>query len=93
MAQLYVRDVVGNVTRPVRELKAFAKFRLQPGERRIVRFTLTADDLAFYGRTMRRMIEPGVFHAWIGGSSATELRTEFVLTDGLLKHRPQYSLA
>ena len=93
VAQLYVRDVVGNVTRPVRELKAFEKFRLQPGERRLVHFTLTADDLAFYGRTMRRMIEPGVFHAWIGGSSATELRTEFVLTDRLLNHRPQYPLA
>ena len=49
------------------------------GERRIVRFTLTADDLAFYGRQMRRMTEPGTFHAWIGGSSTTDLRTEFVL--------------
>ncbi len=80
VVQLYVRDVVANVTRPVRELKAFEKVRLQPGERRLVRFALTADDLAFHGRQMRRITEPGVFHAWIGGSSATELRTEFVLT-------------
>ena len=79
VVQLYVRDVVANVTRPVRELKAFDRVRLEPGERRIVRFTLTADDLAFYGRQMRRMTEPGTFHAWIGGSSTTDLRTEFVL--------------
>ena len=79
VAQLYVRDVVANVTRPVRELKAFQKVRLQPGERRIVRFTLSANDLAFHGRDMRRITEPGHFHAWIGGSSTTELRTDFVL--------------
>jgi beta-glucosidase len=79
VVQLYVRDVVANVTRPVRELKAFDRIRLDPGERRIVRFTLTADDLAFYGRQMRRMIEPGAFHVWIGGSSATDLRADFTL--------------
>ncbi len=79
VVQLYVRDVVANVTRPVRELKAFDRIRLHPGERQIVRFTLTADDLAFHGRQMRRMTEPGAFHVWIGGSSATELRTEFTL--------------
>ena len=50
------------------------------GERRLVRFTLTADHLAFYGRAMRRMTEPGQFHVWIGGSSTTDLRTEFVLS-------------
>jgi beta-glucosidase len=81
VVQLYVRDVVGNVTRPVRELKAFTKLRLAPGARHLVRFTLAADDLAFYGRAMRRMTEPGVFHVWIGGSSTTELRSEFVLAD------------
>ena len=80
VVQLYVRDVVGNVTRPVRELKAFEKVHLLPGERRLVRFTLTADHLAFYGRAMRRMTEPGQFHVWIGGSSTTDLRTEFVLS-------------
>lgn len=79
VVQLYVRDVVGNVTRPVRELKAFTRLRLPPGARHLVRFTLSADDLAFYGRAMRRMTEPGVFHVWIGGNSTTELRSEFVL--------------
>ncbi len=77
VVQLYVRDLVGNVTRPVRELKGFAKVHLHPGERRTVSFTLTARDLAFYGRAQRRITEPGEFHAWIGGDSTTQLRTEF----------------
>ena len=79
--QLYVRDLVGDVTRPVRELKAFRRVALARGERRTVEFTLTPRDLAFHGRAQRLIVEPGRFHAWIGGSSATELRTEFTLTD------------
>jgi beta-glucosidase len=81
VVQLYVRDLVGNVTRPVRELKGFQRIRLKPGERREVVFTLLPDDLAFYGREMKRIIEAGEFHAWIGGSSAAELRTEFELVE------------
>ncbi len=82
VAQLYVRDLVGNVTRPVRELKGFRRLRLEPGERTTVSFVLRAEDLAFYGRDMRLRSEPGEFHAWIGGSSATELQTAFRLVDG-----------
>ncbi|MDZ4862920.1 MAG: beta-glucosidase BglX [Gemmatimonadota bacterium] len=81
VVQLYLRDLAASVTRPVRELKAFEKVRLAPGEQRTIAFRLTARDLAFYGRTMRLTIEPGQFHAWIGGSSTAELRTDFVLTD------------
>jgi beta-glucosidase len=81
VVQLYVRDLVGNVTRPVRELKGFQRIRLKPGERREVAFTLLPDDLAFYGREMKRIIEAGEFHAWIGGSSAAELRTAFELME------------
>jgi beta-glucosidase len=81
IVQLYVRDLVGDVTRPVRELKAFTRVSLARGERRQVEFTLTPRDLAFFGRAQRLIVEPGRFHAWIGGSSATELRTEFVLVD------------
>ncbi len=47
----------------------------------MVRFTLAADDLAFYGRRMQRLVEPGLFHVWIGGDSTTELRAEFHLLD------------
>ncbi|MCC6242856.1 MAG: beta-glucosidase BglX [Gemmatimonadaceae bacterium] len=78
VVQLYIRDVVANVTRPVRELKRFTKVHLAPGERSIVRFALTPDDLAFYGRAMQRMCEPGMFHAWIGLDATTDLFTEFV---------------
>ncbi len=79
VVQLYVRDLVGSVTRPVRELKGFRRVRLAPGETRRVRFELAARDLAFHGRDMRRRTEPGQFHAWIGGSSEAELRTGFEL--------------
>ncbi len=77
VAQLYVRDLVGSVTRPVRELKGFRKLRLGPGESATVAFPVHTDDLAFYGRTMRLATEPGRFQAWIGGSSEADLETEF----------------
>ncbi len=80
VAQLYVQDIVGSVTRPVRELKGFQRVHLEPGESREVSFQLTADDLAFYGRDMQRATEPGAFHAWIGGSSAADLRADFELS-------------
>lgn len=80
VAQLYVQDVVGSITRPVRELKGFQRLRLKPGESREVVFRLAADDLAFHGRDMRRATEPGAFRAWIGGSSTAELQAEFELT-------------
>lgn len=77
VAQLYVRDLVGSVTRPVRELKGFQRIYLEPGQRREVRFELHTDDLAFYGRDNRLVAEAGDFHVWIGGSSACDLRGEF----------------
>ena len=80
VAQLYVQDLVGSITRPVRELKGFQRVHLKPGESREVSFQLSADDLAFYGRNMTRATEPGAFHAWIGGSSRTDLRADFELT-------------
>ncbi len=81
VAQLYIRDLVGNVTRPVKELKGFRRIRVEPGQTVSVEFELHTDDLAFYGRNMQLMTEPGEFHAWIGGSSETELRTEFRIID------------
>ena len=80
VAQLYVRDLVGSVTRPVKELKGFRRLRLRPGERTTVTFELHTDDLAFHDRAMRRVTEPGTFHVWIGGSSAATLHAEFVVT-------------
>jgi beta-glucosidase len=79
VVQLYTRDLVGSVTRPVRELKGFSRVVLQPGERHTVHFHLVADDLAFVGRDGQRRAEPGHFHAWIGGDATASLRTEFSL--------------
>jgi beta-glucosidase len=81
VAQLYVRDLVGNVTRPVRELKGFRRLRLAPGETVTVSFRLHSDDLAFFGRDNTRVIEPGDFHLWVGGSSEAGLRAEFRLVE------------
>lgn len=79
VVQLYTRDLVANITRPVKELKGFRRVRLEPGETQTVDFELHTNDLAFYGRDMTRIVEPGKFHAWIGGTSDTQHRTEFFI--------------
>ena len=81
IVQLYTRDVTASVTRPARELKGFRRVRLGPGETTTVGFELHAGDLAFYGADGKQTLEPGLFHAWIGGSSDTELRAEFRITE------------
>jgi beta-glucosidase len=81
VVQLYVRDLVGNVTRPVRELKGFKRVRLEPGQTVTVSFELHTDDLAFFGRDNSLMTEPGVFHLWVGGSSEASLHSEFRVVD------------
>jgi beta-glucosidase len=79
VVQLYIRDLVGSVTRPVRELKGFRRVKLQPAESLIVEFDLHTDDLAFYGRDRQLRAEPGEFEVWIGGSSEADLRSRFRL--------------
>jgi beta-glucosidase len=69
VAQLYVRDLVGSVTRPVKELKGFQKVDLQPGQSREVTFTLKASDLAFYTAAGQWDVEPGAFKVFVGGNS------------------------
>ena len=81
VAQLYVRDLVGNVTRPVRELKGFKRVSLEPGESITIEFDLDTNELAFFGRDNRMILETGDFHVWIGGDSTTQLRSEFRLVD------------
>ncbi len=81
VVQFYTRDLVANITRPVKELKGYQRVYLEPGQTVTVDFTLHTDDLAFYGRDMKRMTEPGEFHAWIGGSSDTQLCASFRLID------------
>jgi beta-glucosidase len=69
VVQLYIRDRVGSITRPVRELKAFQKLELKPGESRTVRFDLTVDDLKFYNSDLIYDWEPGEFDIMVGNSS------------------------
>lgn len=80
VVQLYLRDRFGSVTRPVRELKAFQRLTLAPGETREVRFSLTVEDLMFYKRDQTRGAEAGAFDVWIGGDSAADRKAEFTLT-------------
>ncbi len=82
VVQLYVRDLVGNVTRPVRELKGFKRLRIGARETVTVEFELHTDDLAFYGRNNKLIIEPGEFHLWVGGSSEAELGADFRVVAG-----------
>jgi beta-glucosidase len=79
VVQLYVRDLVGSVTRPVKELKGFQKISLQPGESKDVSFTLTNADLSFYRRDMTFGSEPGKFHVFIGTNSRDLKQGEFIL--------------
>jgi beta-glucosidase len=72
VVQLYIHDRVASITRPVRELKAFRKVALAPGQSQTVRFTLTAADLTFYGLQDRPVIEPGTFDVWIAPSAEAE---------------------
>lgn len=79
VVQLYVRDLVGSVTRPVKELKGFQKIHLQPGEQRTVRFELPSSQLGFTGQDMRYIVEPGEFKLWLGPDSAGGLEGDFTI--------------
>jgi beta-glucosidase len=69
IAQLYIRDRISSVTRPIKELKGFKKVSLEPGETKTVEFQLSSDALKFYNRQMEYVIEPGEFEIIVGVSS------------------------
>lgn len=79
--QLYVRDLVGSLIRPVKELKGFEKITLKPGESRDVTFTLSAADLAFHTLDLQRIVEPGEFQVWIAPDSASGKPAMFTITE------------
>jgi beta-glucosidase len=79
VAQLYIRDLVGSVTRPVKELKGFQKIILRPGESREVTFTISPADLSFWRKDMTFGYEPGKFVVFIGGNSRDTKQAEFEL--------------
>ncbi|HEX8180512.1 MAG TPA: glycoside hydrolase family 3 N-terminal domain-containing protein [Pyrinomonadaceae bacterium] len=80
VVQLYIHDVAASVTRPVRELKGFQRVTLQPGERRRVSFTLGPEQLGFYNRALRHVVEPGAFQVFVGTSSVDGLTGSFEVT-------------
>lgn len=81
IVQLYIRDRVGSVTRPVRELKKFTRIKIAAGQSRTVKFQLTENDLAFTRRDRSFGAEPGRFDLWVGGDSASGLEAQFALRE------------
>lgn len=80
VVQMYIRDVVSSVTRPVKELKGFQKVELRPGEKRSVSFEITPDLLAFYDVNMKFTVEPGEFFIMVGNSSLDQDLQKITLT-------------
>lgn len=79
VVQLYIRDLVGSVTRPVKELKGFEKIYLQPNESRTVRFTIAPEMLKFYNADLKFVAEPGDFDVMIGQDSRNVKTARFTL--------------
>ncbi|MES2430155.1 MAG: beta-glucosidase BglX [Bacteroidota bacterium] len=79
VVQLYIRDMVGSVTRPVKELKGFKKIFLKKGESQNVKFTISVNDLKFYNSNLQYVAEPGDFKLFIGGSSDNVKEAAFKL--------------
>lgn len=79
VVQLYIRDLIGSITRPVKELKGFEKVMLKAGESKTVSFRITPELLRFYNYELEYVAEPGEFEVMIGGSSADVQKTRFIL--------------
>ncbi len=77
IVQVYVQDLVGSVTRPVKELKEFLKITLQAGESCQITFNVAAQTLGFHGPDMRYVVEPGEFRVWIGPNAAEGVEGRF----------------
>ena len=79
VVQLYIRDLVGSVTRPVKELKGFRKISLKKGEKQTVNFEISEEDLKFYNADLAFVAEAGMFEVFIGTNSDTTLKEKFEL--------------
>jgi beta-glucosidase len=77
VVQLYVRDDVGSVTRPVKALRGFQRIHLRPGQKRKVEFVLGPEEMAFHGPDMKPVVEPGTFTVFAGGSSDDVIEAKF----------------
>jgi beta-glucosidase len=80
VVQLYIRDLVSSVTRPLKELKGFQRVVLQPGETSTIRFEITPESLAFYNIDKKRVVEPGDFEIMVGNSSRDADLQKLILT-------------
>lgn len=81
IAQLYVQDKVGSVTRPVKELKRFTRVSLKPGEKKTVTFELPMEELAFWNIDMKRVVEPGDFNLWVAPDSQSGTPVAFKVVE------------
>jgi beta-glucosidase len=81
IAQLYIRDLVASLTRPVKELKAFQRVKLAARETKTLAFDVPAASLGFHGRDNRYVVEPGAFRLWVGGDSASGLESGFEVVE------------
>ena len=79
VVQLYIRDLVGSVTRPIKELKAFQKIEIKNGESKTVTFELSVEDLKFYNSELKFVAENGDFEVFVGTNSDTSLKQKFIL--------------
>jgi beta-glucosidase len=79
--QLYIRDIVGSVTRPVKELKGFQKITLKKGEKQTVTFNISEEDLKFYNSDLKFVAEPGLFEVFVGGDSNAPNKVSFNLVN------------
>ncbi|MFM2361025.1 MAG: beta-glucosidase BglX, partial [Bacteroidota bacterium] len=79
VVQLYIQDVVGSVTRPVKELKGFQKIELAGGESKTINFTISENDLKFYNYDLKYAAETGDFNVFIGGNSRDVKTASFKL--------------
>jgi beta-glucosidase len=81
VVQLYIRQEISSVTRPVKELRGFRRIAINPGETRTVELTLGFDELSYLNRDMHRVVEPGVFNIMVGGNSDELMETKLNVID------------
>src|SRR5215471_3430021 len=81
VVQMYIRDEVSSVTRPIKELRGFRRITLKPGETTTVEFALGPNELSFLDREMRRVVEPGTFKIMVGGNSVDLTETKLTVVD------------
>ena len=79
VVQMYIRDLISSVTRPVMELKGFERITLEPGETKTITLSITPEKLQFYDINMKRVVEPGEFEIMVGTSLIEYLTTKLIV--------------